>query len=285
MTISLKMFLVYIGAFLVASIAGMMAVKGISPTFANNGKRPWIFNFGTSALASGAIFGTTWVTPDSFTLFWIFAGIFLLSGFIFVLLIHKKYFKAKKDNKNKQFLAEILYAFSILFLCVTIFSALQYFIKKSDFLFFPVLLSLLFFLIPVLVLYTFNAAYEIPKPVYDAWQYPVGVNKDIPDEDEREHLYVIGFEIAKKPSDVRRTYFRAKAPENMQVGDLFYFFINDYNEQYSETPIEYTGENEVHHWYFRKKPKWYQSSRILKWDRSVRENKIKENSVIICERT
>lgn len=281
---SIKGFVVYILAFLLASIASMMFVKKLSHTFSNQGKKPLIFNLVISTVASLSAFGTTWLSQSQFTIFWIFSALFLLFGFLFVVLIHKKYFKARKDNQDRQFLAEILFAFSILLLCITMFSSMQFFIKKTEFLLYPTMLSLLFFLLPILLLYTFNEAYSIPAPIYSSWQYPINESKDIPDEEEGEMLYVIGFEIAKKPRDTKRTFFRAKAPENMLLGDLFYFFMNDYMEQFSETPIIYKDGDEIFNWYFRTKPKWYQFSRILDFKKTVKENKIKENTVIICER-
>jgi len=69
---------------------------------------------------------------------------------------------------------------------------------------------------------------------------------------------------------------------------VFYHFINDYNEVQSETPIEFhynrEEQDQTHAWYFRTKPKWYTFSRILDPFQTVDNNKIKENTVIICER-
>ena len=70
----------------------------------------------------------------------------------------------------------------------------------------------------------------------------------------------------------------------MTLGDLFYHFINDYNEVQIETPIEYAIAEEANEWTFRTKPKWYNSSKILNPDLSIKYNKIKENTVVICER-
>lgn len=150
--------------------------------------------------------------------------------------------------------------------------------------FFPMLLCMLFYFIPLLLLHTFDAAYEIPPPQYPTWQYPIHNPIDVPDEKENERLYVIGFEIGKKATDVNRTYFRAKAPEDMLLGDLFYHFTNDYNELQPETPIEYMNKDLVQEWMFRTKPKWYNFSKLLDPTLTVRHNKIKENTIIICER-
>lgn len=108
---------------------------------------------------------------------------------------------------------------------------------------------------------------------------------DPPDEREGDRLLVIGFEIAKKNTDGKKTYFRARAPEGIGLGELFYHFINDYNELHSETPIQYINhQNEPYEWWFRIKPKWYNGQRILHPNQTMTTNAIRENSVIICER-
>jgi hypothetical protein len=281
---ALKYFLIFAGAFFASSMIIMAFIKPLSSSFGNYGKKPWIFNFVSSALVSGVAFATTYITKNLFFTFWILSAVFLLFGIIIVLMVHKKYFRVRHDNWGKQFFAEFLFALSIILLCVAIFSSLQYFIKDKDFMHFPTLLCMLFLLIPFLLLHTFDAALAIPEPVYHYWQYPVNNPIELPDEDERERLYVIGLEIPKKSIDRDRTYFTVKAPEHMKLGDLFYHFINDYNEVQSETPIQYLEGAAVHDWTFRTKPKWYNSSRVLDSALTVKYNKLKENSVVICER-
>lgn len=280
----LKPFLIYIIAFFGSSVALMTVIKQLSSGFGKLGKKPWVFNGFTSLLSSGLAFGVAYLTQDMFVLFWILSIIYLSLGVLFVLWAHKRYFKATKSNKNKVLVAELIYALSIILMSIAVFIAIQYFFNDKKFLFYPVLCSVLFFFIPILLWHTFLAAYLIPTPVYEYWTYPLDKPIPIPEEKENEVLYVIGFEIAKKMND-KRTYFRAKTPENIPLGELFYHFINDYNEQQSETPVVYTNEfSESYEWKFRTKPKWYQFSRILDSHKTIKENKIRENSVIICER-
>lgn len=281
---ALKFFLMYAGVFLGSSLLLLPLIKQVSSSFGNHGRKPLIFNLVSSILASGTAFGATFLTNNLFYTYWILSTVFLFFGIILVIVIHRKFFKARKDNRNKQLFAEILYTFSIVLMCIAIFSSLQYFLKNENFMWFPTLLCTLFLFIPMLLLHTFDAAMDIPMPVYDNWTYPVNTPIELPDEREGEHLYVIGFEIPKKTTDQKHTYFRAKAPEDMLLGDLFYHFVNDYNDLYSETPIEYASDDLIHEWVFRTKPKWYSFSKILNPRVSVNQNRIKENTVIICER-
>lgn len=151
--------------------------------------------------------------------------------------------------------------------------------------FFPMLISMLSFFVPIVLLYTFEAAYKIPLPEFATWYYPVNAPIELPDEKVNEKLLVIAFEIAKSSTDNAKTNFRAKGPEAMLLGDLYYHFLNDYNDMQSETPIEFTNRANIpFEWWFRIKPKWYQPHRILDPGLSIRDNQVKENSIIICER-
>jgi len=282
---AIKFFWIYIGTFLACSIALVAIVKQFAEGFAGSGKKPIVYGGASSVVTALAAYVTTYVTDHMFTIYWIFSAIFLLFGIIHMSLVHKKYFATPSQDKTKVILGEIFFGLSIIFFTVVVFSSLQYFLQNKSFLFYPMLMSTISFFIPFLVINTFDAAYGIPPAAFKTWQYPLNEQIDLPDENPREKLYVIGFLIAKKTSDNKKTYFRAKAPESMTLGDLYYHFINDYNELQSETPIQYaTDEFDAHEWWFRRKPKWYQSQKILDPEITVRENGIKENTVIICER-
>lgn len=283
---ALKTFILYFAPFLAGSIALFAVVKQMVSAVANQGKRPFWYGVLSSVVSSGIAFLASFIATNLFELFWILAGIYLLFGILHVWITHRRYFSHPRESRNKQLAAELLFALSIVAFSVAAFAALQYFLRDKNFLYYPLLMSLLFFFVPLLVYHTFKAVYSIPLPVYTTWNYPLNEEIELPDEKENERLYVIGFELAKKNADMEMTYFRAKAPAEMVLGELFYHFINDYNEVQSETPIEYSHSEGVqaHAWYFRTRPKWYTFSRILDPYKTVDANKIKENTVIICER-
>lgn len=281
---AIKTFILYFAPFLAGSIALFAVVKQYAVTFANKGKAPFWYGTLASSLSSLVAFGVTYATNNLFVVFWLMAGLYLLFGIIHLAITHKKYFRHPREPRNKLLTAELLFGLSVICFSIVAFAALQYFFKDKGFLFYPVLLSTVFFFVPILVYHTFIAAYTIPRPVYVTWEYPLSPI-ELPDEKENEELLVIGFEIAKKGGDMNRTYFRAKAPADMILGDLFYHFINDYNEVQSETPIDYLNKDRLaYNWFFRAKPRWYTFSSVLNPEKTVRENNIKENTVIICER-
>jgi len=282
---ALKSFLLYFIPFLVGSLALFAVVKQVSSGFSAQGRKPLLYGGLSSLLASAAAFAATFVSNNLFLVFWILSGVYFLFGVVHVLLTHRKFFSQPGESRSKLFYAELLFGLTIVLFSIAAFAALQYFLKDKSFLFYPMLLSLLFFIIPFLMNQTFLAAYDIPPTVFATWQYPLLQAIDLPDEKEGERLYVIGFEIAKKESDRQRTFFRAKAPEQMVLGELYYHFINDYNEMQSETPIQFTdAKGRAQEWYFRTKPRWYQRSRILDATLTVQQAGIRENTVIICER-
>ena len=286
MDMAIKIFLIYIGGFLACSIVFVTIAKKFAEGFAAGGKKP-IFSGGfTSLVASGAAWLATYVSSHLFTIYWILAGIFMLFGILHIMIFEKKYFTVKKEeDRLKVFLAELLFCFSLIFFMIVVFSALQYFIEKDkSYLFFPMLMSSLAFFIPMAMRHTFEAAYKIPAPVFSTWKYPLQHPIELPDEKPNEKLLVIAFEISKKKNDASKTNFRAKAPEMMTLGNLYYHFINDYNDQQSETTIQYADKETAHEWWFRLKTKWYQFEEVLDPNLTFVENKIKENSIIICER-
>jgi hypothetical protein len=281
-----KFFLVYLGSLLACSIVLFTLVKQFAAEFAAGGKKPVLYGGFSSIVASLAAYGATYVTNNLFTVFWIFTGIFLSFGILHMIITHKKYFSPKEETDTRPFIGEIIFAMSVVLFTIAVFSSLQYFLTDDgkSFLFYPMMMSTLAFFVPVLVSHTFDAAFDIPPPVYPTWVYP-DKPIDLPDDDPREKLLVIGFEIAKKIKDTKRTYFRAKAPESIYFGDLYYFFINDYNEVQSETPIEFCDNDDSPcEWIFRLKTRWYQGMKIIDPALTVKDNGIRENSVIICER-
>jgi len=286
---AIQFFLAFFGSVLVCAIALAIVVKNMSEGFAVSGKKPFVYGSLSGILASLGAYLVSCISDISpFDLFWYLGGIFLLFGTLHISFVHRRYFGGRHADQNKVLTAEIVFGLSVVFFTVVVFSSLQYFLKKeNNFLFYPVLLSCLLFFVPMLVFHSFQAAYEIPPTTFPVWTYPLHKPIELPDPEDmpNERIVVIGFEIAKKEGAARKTYFRAKGPETMKLGEFFYHFMNEYNENYSATPIEYLDRGyEPHEWWFGRKSKWYQLNKIYNPELSIRENGIRENTVIICER-
>lgn len=280
----LKPFLIYIGSFLAFSIILIVIVKIYAVGFAS-GKKPIIYGFISSVIVAVSASLLAYTTKNMFLVFWYMASLFLVFGIIHVVFTRKKYFYSYKRKPDKVLTAEVLFGLSIMLFIVALFSSFEYFFKgNKTFPFYPMILSTLAFFVPLFVSHTFEAALSIPAAEYNTWQYPLQERIEYP-EDNNERLLVISYKIAKKATDQNKKYFRGKAPESMTLGEAYYHFLNDYNDSQNEIAIQYTDNDfEVHEWWFHKEVKWYQRQRILDPDLTVRENGIKENTVIICER-
>jgi hypothetical protein len=282
---ALNYFLIYLGVLFSGSLLLWMLIKSFAAAFAAQGKKPLIYGIVSGIITGLAALGITYAVNDPFIVFWCFAGLYLAYGTVHMALVHAKFYKTKEDTFWKLLTGELLFAICVLCMSLLVFSAAEFFLKDRDFLFYPVLVSALFFFAPLLFYHAYKAAQRIPHALFPTWQYPIGRSIDPPEETEGERLLVVGFEIAKKNSDVQKTYFRARAPEGIRLGELFYHFINDYNELQSETPIQFAdNRNQPYDWWFRIKPKWYNGQRILEPADTVKGNGIRENTIIICER-
>jgi Type VI secretion system, TssN len=147
-------------------------------------------------------------------------------------------------------------------------------------------LSLLWFVIPVLLNKTVNELVKIPQKEYKLWYYPVDQNIDDPSDGELENPVIISFIFKKNDYSDELTTFRAKAPVGMQVGRLFYFFINDYNVRHPEGVISYTNEHhEPYGWIFKKvRNKFLGLKEVIDPDSSVYADEIRENDLLYCQR-
>ncbi len=72
----------------------------------------------------------------------------------------------------------------------------------------------------------------------------------------------------------------------MELGELFYYFINDYNERHPQGQIMFSnGTGKPYGWMFYKKPKWYTIlTTYMDSDKTIYLNRIRENDVIVCSR-
>lgn len=147
-------------------------------------------------------------------------------------------------------------------------------------------ISLLWFLIPVLLKKSADELINVPDRIYKFWYYPVNHSYEDPSEKELENPVIISLIFRKNEKSKDMTTFRVKAPVGMQFGQLFYYFINDYNDRHPEGTISYMSENnEPCGWIFRKVTGGLFGSRVvIDPEGSVYSNEIKENDQLFCNR-
>lgn len=199
------------------------------------------------------------------------------------LYITKKYF-SDFSFEESNFFYEFLFSIVILFVgLIAYVNVLNSFRPLLSNVF---LGAGLFFLIPLMLKQLVNAAFSIPVAYFKRWKYPLNSKIKDPLSHELTDPEVISFEFQKTIDDIEVTNFRVKAPMNMEFGKLFYFFINDYNERHPQSPISFLNQNsqEPYSWNFFFKPNWLGISKHLDFSKTVAQNKIKENDIIVCQR-
>jgi hypothetical protein len=280
----LNKLLLYLGI----SLISFSAIIGIFAKKIRNSFKPFSKRAIWYLLTSVAVFALTglFIAAGFFAsyngYFIFFQVLFLLYGGVHIYMMHKK----MDWGKEKQtFLPDLIFTFIIL-LAGAICFMLAYRWLNREGLEISMMFSALFFIIPLFVWHTFLSALAIPPKVLNQWYYPVHEPMEDPEESKLKNMLLISFEFQKNGQESFFTNFRAKAPVDMELGELFYYFINDYNERHPQGHIHFSnGTGKPYGWMFYKKPKWYTiMTTYMDSDKTIYLNRIRENDVIVCSR-
>jgi hypothetical protein len=280
----LNKLLLYLGISLISfsAIIGVLAKK-IRSSFKPFSKRAiWYLLISVAVFAVTGLFIAASIFSSYNGYFIFFQVLFLLFGGLHMYMMHKK----MDWGKEKQtFVPDLIFTFLIL-LAGSICFMLAYRWLNREGLEISMMFSTLFFIIPLFVWHTFLSALAIPPKVLNQWYYPVHEPMEDPEESKLKNMLLISFEFQKNGQDSFFTNFRAKAPVDMELGELFYYFINDYNERHPQGQIHFSnGTGKPYGWMFYKKPKWYTIlTTYMDSDKTIYLNRIRENDVIVCSR-
>lgn len=283
---NLKIVITIIVSFLASSVLIIAILKKLNPNFGNLGNKTFWVNIGSGLLGSVVTYLVSLMINDYLWMYVFIGLVSLLLGLIFFLLFHKSFFNYKKHNYQQQFVTEFFYAFSVLNIIVAGFIAARHFISLESNLVYPIIGSLLLFLVPLLLYQSYYMIANIDIPIYNHWSYPVQEEIPLLEEHDGDKILVLALKLIKTTSqDEDYTVFRTKAPEEMVLGDLLYHFINEYNEVQSETPIAYMDSKLVpYKWYLYKERKGWKSARVLEPNTSIKKNNLNEDDIIVCDR-
>ena len=247
--------------------------------------------FGWSSLLYVFLTSVLLALPGLF-LFWLddsYRLVILICTQVFIMLIgiiHVKIARALlKWYLGQPFLSQIFFVVAIL-----LFSFLFYriiFDKLTNPGYFAIwFFSLLWFFIPLLLHKAILILSGLPGREYKKWYYPVDATIEDPTDEELKNPVVISFVFHKNEESADATTFRAKAPIGMELGRLFYFFINDYNSRHPQEPISFIDDdNKSSPWIFLKlKSSLFGLKRAVDPQESVYANHIRENDILICKR-
>ncbi|OLY94430.1 hypothetical protein SAMN05444008_10131 [Cnuella takakiae] len=283
---SQKLFLIVVGIiFLCAIILAVVAAR-LCGMLAVNGRTLFGYALLQVLLTTLLALACSYWVQDPFVLFWLIGFIFLMAGMVHNRYVLRRHRSAVKGGNFRLLLAASVLALTLVIFSSGIFALVQFFVLDPYFLFYPVLLSALLFVVPMFTWHSFLAAYAIPPTLYPSWTYPLNNPPVYPDDITQERLLVVGLELTKTPGELKKTYFRAKVPETMKLGDFLYHFISDYNDRNPRTAIVFKDDNyEPEGWVLHTRGKWYEGVKVLNPEFTIRENSIQENTIVVCERT
>jgi len=211
-----------------------------------------------------------------------------IETFVFILgIIHiytlKMFFPDLVEDKskfwNEFFLSTIFIGIGIIGLLLVV----SRFRPEFKFLF---LSAGIVFLIPLIVAKCYEFAMNIPVPIYEKWLYPIGKKIKEPEDSEYANPILVNLEFERQMGDLDFVYeFKIKAPQQMQFGRLFYFFVDDYNYDNKETKIDVTdNRGQPVGWIFYYKPNWWSKMRFVDATKTIAFNRLREQTTIFCQR-
>ena len=272
-----------IGLMIIGSLI-MMLVTKLRKLFTKNKKRAIVY-----ALIVLITFALTGLLSSSKVLndtplnsFFGFQFLFFVLG-VLHLYVLRKYFSDLSEDKGAYF-PEFL--FTLIYVCFGLIAFIQIVNRFKSPFSYIFMSSTILFVLPTLVYKLYEFAMLIPVPIFEGWLFPLSKDIKDPTKEELINPRVISFEFKKTTNDGEITNFRVKAPQAMEFGKLFYFFIIDYNERHPEGLIEISDDKtqEPSPWVFYFKPNWYSPIKHINFTQTVAANNIKEDSVIICRR-
>jgi len=240
------------------------------------GKKPVLYAL-IVAILTGFIGLLQWINSNQADSYYYFAqALVLIAGIVHVWLMYK-FLPVSPGDFWKGFLITLLIMFA-----GTVVAAISYYLFHLDFQFLTYILP---FLVPYLCWQVYQFFFQIPARVYKTWYYPL--HEEMPDLDmiDLSQIEVVQFVFSKNLQDPTQTNFTSKAPLNMTLGQLFFIFINDYNDKNAQHHIEYLkSAEEPFGWLFYRKKKWFNGKHFFDADLSFRDNAIQPNEFIYAVR-
>jgi hypothetical protein len=206
---------------------------------------------------------------------------FLGLGLLHAHLMYRILPSLNEPNGRKGAIATLLYTFTGTATLLVFYRATGFFEYSGLY-----ALSSIGFVLPFFIRLSIQLLLHIPVRHYKKWHYPI--ESTMPDVDRLDlsKVLVIQFEFPKKYGEQQHTNFKAKAPVEMTLGNLFFIFINDYNERTPDSKIGYLNEQgQPYGWVFYKKTFWWQTRRFFDPDLNFKDNGILDDFVIVAQRS
>lgn len=206
--------------------------------------------------------------------------IFILMGFLMIVLFKRQYFGKFKFKAASEIILLIVNTAAGVIGFVILFN----YTSKSDLgLYYST--AALWVSAPYFILNAFKILPDIPDAIYKVWYLDEDALEPDSDKINVERVYLITLEIYKNVNEKGYTHFELKAPHQMYFGDWFRLFILSYNERDSENPIQYKYlDNSGIGWVFFTKPTFLRSKRFIDPTLSFIQNGLNDKATIIASR-
>lgn len=141
------------------------------------------------------------------------------------------------------------------------------------------------FLIPLLFWWSYRALLAIPAEIYKVWQYPAVPLQLALEGLDFDRMLVLELEVFKVTSDAEPIRVKVKAPANMNFGDWFYKFIEDYNLKFPKSPVTFNDhDGTAFLWIFFVKNAFFKRHTFIDPELNIQENGITEKMTIYAKR-
>ncbi len=142
--------------------------------------------------------------------------------------------------------------------------------------------TLLPFLMISLLVRSYQIFIGIPALIYKVWEYDRNSGYSAPEDIDHSKLKVVTMQVFKQEEDTEPIRINAKVPDEMLLGDWIKLLFEDYNVKSAHAPIDVYGQGEG--WIFYIKPSILTPRNYLDYEKTVKENLIREKDLIVAQR-
>lgn len=141
------------------------------------------------------------------------------------------------------------------------------------------------FMIPLFFWWSYQALLGVPAEIYKVWQYPQTPLQLELEGLDFNRMLVLELEIFKTITDAEPIKVKVKAPADMNFGDWFYKFIEDYNLKFPKSPVSFHDKNgNAFLWIFFVKNAFFKRNSFIDPDVTIQQNSITEKMTIYAKR-
>lgn len=140
-------------------------------------------------------------------------------------------------------------------------------------------------MLPFFFYWSYIALMAIPAEIYKVWQVPLSPLQVELEGMDFDRMLVLDLEVFRSPLDSQPIRVKVKAPADMNFGNWFHKFIDDYNVKFPNTPIIYRDlEQKSFYWIFFVRKTIFRRNVFIDPDLTIQQNSIHEKLTLHAKR-